>query len=69
MQKLQMWQLQQRQALPLDMKEGFTAKRIKNWYEHYAGLVYVSFSGGKDSTVLLHQVRKQYRGSSLRHGN
>jgi 3'-phosphoadenosine 5'-phosphosulfate sulfotransferase (PAPS reductase)/FAD synthetase len=60
MSKLQMWQIQQRQALPLDMKEGFTARRIKNWYGNWQGQVYVSFSGGKDSTVLLHQVRKLY---------
>lgn len=54
------WQLQFRQAMPLDLKEAYTTKRIKNWYEHWHGQVYVSFSGGKDSTVLLHQVRKLY---------
>jgi len=52
--------LQQRQAYPLDIKEGFTAKRIKNWYDHWGGEVYISFSGGKDSTVLLHIVRSLY---------
>ena len=30
-----------------------TAWRIKDWYEAFNGQVYVSFSGGKDSTVLL----------------
>jgi 3'-phosphoadenosine 5'-phosphosulfate sulfotransferase (PAPS reductase)/FAD synthetase len=30
------------------------------WYEYFNGNVYVSFSGGKDSTVLLHLVRQLY---------
>ena len=34
--------------------------RIKEWYEHYNGEVYISFSGGKDSTVLLHIARSIY---------
>ena len=34
--------------------------RIREWYEHHNGEVYVSFSGGKDSTVLLHIVRQLY---------
>lgn len=46
--------------MPLDLKEGYTAKRIRSWYEHWHGQVYVSFSGGKDSTVLLDQVRRLY---------
>lgn len=58
--KIESWQLKMRQAMPLDLKEAYTAKRIKNWYDHWHGQVYVSFSGGKDSTVLLHQVRKLY---------
>lgn len=34
--------------------------RIREWYEHFNGDVYVSFSGGKDSTVLAHLVRDLY---------
>lgn len=34
--------------------------RIQQWYEHWDGEVYVAFSGGKDSTVLLHIVRSMY---------
>jgi 3'-phosphoadenosine 5'-phosphosulfate sulfotransferase (PAPS reductase)/FAD synthetase len=30
------------------------------WYEHYNGKVYISFSGGKDSTVLLDLARRIY---------
>ena len=31
-----------------------------DWYQHYDGNVCVSFSGGKDSTVLLHIARQLY---------
>ena len=52
--------LKELQALPLERKVGFTAARIAEWYTHYEGNVYVSFSGGKDSTVLLHIARTLY---------
>jgi len=48
------------QNLGLDEKILLTNRRIKEWYEHHDGHVYVSFSGGKDSTVLLDMVRKLY---------
>jgi len=54
------FELKQRQSLPLDAKIILTKQRIKNFYDHYNGQVYVSFSGGKDSTVLLHLVRSMY---------
>lgn len=60
MAKLEYWQLTQRQGQPLDIKEQLTANRIKSYYERLNGNVYVSFSGGKDSTALLHQVRRIY---------
>ena len=60
MKKLEHWQLKQRQGQPLDIKEQLTANRIKAYYERLGGNAYVSFSGGKDSTVLLHQVRRIY---------
>ena len=37
-----------------------TKVRIRAWYEHWDGDVYVSFSGGKDSTVLKHIVDSMY---------
>ncbi|MFA5704722.1 MAG: phosphoadenosine phosphosulfate reductase family protein [Advenella sp.] len=60
MAKLEHWQLKQRQGQPLEIKEQMTAARIKAYYEKLNGEVYVSFSGGKDSTALLHQVRRMY---------
>lgn len=49
------------QSLPLSAKIRMTEYRIREWVEHYGeNGVYVSFSGGKDSTVLLDIVRKLY---------
>ena len=45
--------LYQMQSLSLESKIIMTQHRIRGWYDHYDGDVYVSFSGGKDSTVLL----------------
>lgn len=56
----ELYELQQKQQLPLDLKILLTKQRITEWYEHYDGQVYVSFSGGKDSTVLLDLVRSIY---------
>ena len=52
--------LKELQALDLEHKLILTKGRIQEWYEHWDGKVYVSFSGGKDSTVLLHIVRQLY---------
>lgn len=54
------YDLAQMQSLPLEAKITMTKRRIREWYEHWDGNVYVSFSGGKDSTVLLHLVREMY---------
>jgi 3'-phosphoadenosine 5'-phosphosulfate sulfotransferase (PAPS reductase)/FAD synthetase len=48
------------QALPLEDKIARSKLRIREWYDHFCGKVYVSFSGGKDSTVLLDLVRSMY---------
>ena len=57
---MEAWQLKQMQALPLEVKILKTQQRIREWYEAWDGQVYVSFSGGKDSTVLLKLVRELY---------
>jgi 3'-phosphoadenosine 5'-phosphosulfate sulfotransferase (PAPS reductase)/FAD synthetase len=54
------WQVAQRQGLPLDVKEKMSERRIRQWYDYWQGDVYVAFSGGKDSTVLLDMVRRIY---------
>lgn len=53
--------LQMLQALPLDLKISMTKARIRQWVNEFGEEgVYISFSGGKDSTVLLHLVREMY---------
>lgn len=48
------------QALPLIAKVRMSQQRIREWYDHFAGNVFISFSGGKDSTVLAHVVHEYY---------
>lgn len=42
--------------MPLSVKIGLTTNRIREWLREYDS--YISFSGGKDSTVLLHIARQ-----------
>lgn len=55
-----LWELRQMQALPLEVKIEKSKLRIKEWYEHFNGKIYVAFSGGKDSLVTLDLVRSIY---------
>ena len=55
--KHQLYELQQMQALPLHSKINMTIQRVMEWYDYWTGKgegVYLSWSGGKDSTVLKH---------------
>lgn len=53
--------LRQLQALPLSIKVQMTQARVRDWVSEFGvDGVYVSFSGGKDSTVLLDIVRGLY---------
>lgn len=59
-QKHTAYDLIQMQSLPLDIKIRMTKERIRQWYEYWDEQVYISFSGGKDSTVLKHIVDSMY---------
>lgn len=51
---------QMRLHLPYEEKIRYAETRIRQWYNHFGGMVYVAFSGGRDSQVLLHLVRRIY---------
>ncbi len=48
------------QSIPLSGKVMRTERKIREWYNHWEGQVYVAFSGGMNSTVLLHIARSLY---------
>jgi len=48
------------QGLDLESKVALTLKRIREWYEHWDGDVYISWSKGKDSTILAYLVWSIY---------
>ena len=51
-------ELKERQAWTLDQKMDHSLGAIDQFYQRLDGKVYVSFSGGKDSTVLYWLARK-----------
>lgn len=60
MSKYTITDLKQRQSLPLADKIKMAERRIQEWIDEYGvDGVYVSFSGGKDSTVLADIVRNR----------
>ena len=52
----QPWELRQMQSLSLDSKKRMSSQRIDGWFETFGDDVYLSYSGGKDSTVCLELV-------------
>jgi len=59
-QKIPSFMLQEWQSDSLEQKIKRSKMRIKHFYDHMGGKVYVAFSGGKDSQVLLHLIRSIY---------
>lgn len=57
---MEYYELAQKQSLPVKQKVILSERAIRDFYEGVDGKVYVAFSGGKDSTVLLHIVRSIY---------
>ncbi len=51
--KLAMEKLYARRQLPLEQKIEMSVQRIEEWHDAWDGQVAVSYSGGKDSSVLL----------------
>ena len=61
MNKHTMSDLYQMQSLSLSIKIRMTQYRIREWVDYYGtDGVYIAFSGGKDSSVLLHIAREMY---------
>lgn len=58
--KQSMDKLYERRKLSLDKKIALSIERIREWYEAWDGSVSVSYSGGKDSSVLLWLVRSVF---------
>lgn len=52
--------MEELQKLPLEEKIKMSKMRLIEFTSHVNGKIYISFSGGKDSTVLLHLVRQVY---------
>jgi 3'-phosphoadenosine 5'-phosphosulfate sulfotransferase (PAPS reductase)/FAD synthetase len=59
---MERWQLTQTQSLPLEAKIEESLRLIREWHDHWRGGIYIAFSGGKDSAVLLHLARSIYPG-------
>ena len=58
------YDLAQMQSLPLEAKIIMSDQRIVQWFEYWNGEVYVSFSGGKDSTAAVHRRGSKRRGGA-----
>ncbi len=58
--RARMAELRKRQSLPLADKISISIERIREWHQAFDGNVAVSYSGGKDSEVLLWLVRSVF---------
>lgn len=50
---------------PYELKPNFSMYRVYEWWNYWHGQIYISFSGGVDSTVLAYVVCEAYRKYSL----
>jgi 3'-phosphoadenosine 5'-phosphosulfate sulfotransferase (PAPS reductase)/FAD synthetase len=57
---MERWQLKQRVSLPRSAKKIHTREVIRDYYTRLNGMEYVSFSGGKDSTMLAYMVLQMF---------
>ena len=57
---MDMNELKLMQNYPLSIKISKTQFRIREFYEYFNGEVYVAFSGGNNSLVMLHIIRSMY---------
>lgn len=60
--KHELYELKQMQMLPLQGKISATIRRIEEWYSYWRSKsesIYLSWSGGKDSTVLRHLIKTE----------
>ena len=53
-------------ALDLTAKELTTYEKLDEWYTAWGGQCYVSFSGGKDSTVLAYLAARETEYTNIR---
>lgn len=56
---IELYELRQKQSLPLDAKIEMSKRRIRDWYDYWDGMVYASVSGGIDSTVMYHLIHQE----------
>ncbi len=57
---MEKWRAYVLSRLPFGVKLNLSRLRVRQWHDQNNAGVYVSFSGGRDSTVLLHLVRSMF---------
>ena len=55
-------ELAERMQLPLEEKIEWAVQKILDYYLHYKGQVYLTFSGGKDSQIVMEIINRMYSG-------
>lgn len=47
--------------MPFELKPSYSMKRVLQWHDYWDGNIYISFSGGLDSTILAYVVCMAYQ--------